>query len=120
MINFIDKIHELGGLIAIDDFGSGFSNLQHVISLQSDCIKIDGSIVRNCCENVGAENMIALISTWKGLTDDSIKIIAEYVENEEIQKKICDYNIDFSQGYLFSKPSPDLIEPSDTDKHSGV
>ncbi len=108
MINFIDKIHELGGKIAIDDFGSGFSNLQHVISLQADCIKIDGSIVKYCCENMGAENMIALISTWKSLTDDSIKIIAEYVENEEIQNKICDYNIDYSQGYFFSKPSPEL------------
>ena len=108
MIDFIDKIHELGGQIAIDDFGSGFSNLQHVISLQSDCIKIDGSIVKKCCENMGAENMIALISTWKNLTDSSIKIVAEYVENEDIQKKIRDYDIDYSQGYLFSKPSPDV------------
>ena len=108
MINFVDKIHELGGKIAIDDFGSGFSNLQHIISLQSDCIKIDGSIVTKCCESVGAENMIALISTWKSLTDKSIKIVAEYVENEEIQEKVLAYDINYSQGYLFSKPSPDI------------
>ena len=94
--------------IAIDDFGSGFSNLQHIISLQSDCIKIDGSIVRKCCESIGAENMIALISTWKSLTDKSIKIVAEYVENEDIQGKVLAYDIDYSQGYLFSKPSPDI------------
>lgn len=108
MIDFVDRIHELGGKIAIDDFGSGFSNLQHIISLQSDCIKIDGSIVKNCCDSVGAENMIALISTWKSLTDKSIKIVAEYVENEEIQEKVMTYDIDYSQGYLFSKPSPDI------------
>lgn len=108
MIDFVDKIHELGGKISIDDFGSGFSNLQHIINLHSDIVKIDGSIVKNCCINPGAENLIALISTWKGLSGSEIKIVAEFVENEAIQNKLLNYDIDFSQGYLFSKPSPDI------------
>ena len=108
MVEFVDKIHELGAKISIDDFGSGFSNLQHIINLQSDIVKIDGSIVRNCCDNVGAENLIALISTWKSLANSSISIIAEFVENEEIQKKLLNYNIDYSQGYLFSKPTSEI------------
>ena len=108
MMLFVDKIHELGGRISIDDFGSGFSNLQHVISLQSDIVKIDGSIVRNCCSNHGAENLIALIAAWKGLSRHGIILVAEYVENEDIQNKILDYGIDYSQGYLFSKPSKDI------------
>ncbi|MCR5105239.1 MAG: EAL domain-containing protein [Eubacterium sp.] len=37
-----------------------------------------------------------------------VEIIAEFVENEEIQEKLLSYNIDFSQGYLFSKPAPDI------------
>lgn len=108
MIRFVDKIHDLGGKIAIDDFGSGFSNLLHIISLNADCIKIDGSIVKNSCINEGAENMIALISTWKNLTNKNIDIVAEFVENEEIQQKLIDYNIEYSQGFLFSKPTPDI------------
>ena len=109
MIEFVDKIHELGGKISIDDFGSGFSNLQHIINLNSDMIKIDGSIVRNCCNNEGAENLLALFATYKGLTNDHIQIVAEFVENEEIQNKLLSYNIDYSQGYFFSKPSVDVI-----------
>ena len=108
MTRFVSKIHELGGRIAIDDFGSGFSNLQHVISLQIDVLKIDGSLIRNCLENPEAENLLALISTWKGFTNHKIDITAEFVENEEIQQKLLQYNIDYSQGYLFSKPSPDI------------
>ena len=60
MINFVDKIHSLGAQISIDDFGSGFSNLQHIASIHSDYLKIDGSIVRKCCEDKEAENLIAL------------------------------------------------------------
>ena len=109
LLNFVDKIHELGGRISIDDFGSGYSNLQHVLSIQSDYVKIDGSIIKNCCVDKDAENLIALISVWKNLSNRKIKIVAEYVENEDIQKKLTKYDVDYSQGYLFSKPSPNLI-----------
>ena len=106
LVSFVDKIHELGGLISIDDFGSGYSNLQHIVSIHSDYIKIDGSIVKKCCDSQESENLIALIAGWKDLSDRNVKIIAEYVENREIQEKLMCYNIDLSQGYLFSKPSP--------------
>ena len=53
-----------------------------------------------------AENLIALISGWKKVSSKNIKIIAEFVENEQIQDKLLFYAIDYSQGYLFSKPMP--------------
>ena len=110
LVNFVSKIHELGGKIAIDDFGSGFSNLQHVMSIKSDFLKIDGSIVRKCCESQESENLIALITAWKKLSSRGVGIIAEYVENDEIQNKLIKYDIDYSQGYLFSKPESDISE----------
>ncbi|MBO4390519.1 MAG: EAL domain-containing protein [Lachnospiraceae bacterium] len=106
LVSFVDKIHELGGLISIDDFGSGYSNLQHILSIHSDFIKIDGSIIRNCYIDRESENLVALISGWKNLSSRNIRIIAEFVENEEIQRKLTSYNVDYSQGYLFSKPAP--------------
>ncbi|MBQ3907503.1 MAG: EAL domain-containing protein, partial [Lachnospiraceae bacterium] len=108
LVTFVDKIHELGGLISIDDFGSGYSNLQQILSIHSDFIKIDGSIIRNCCVDKESENIIALITGWKSLSARNVKIVAEFVENEEIQQKLSIYNVDYSQGYLFSKPSPKL------------
>ena len=109
LTEFVDRVHNLGGMIAIDDFGAGFSNLQHILGIHSDYVKIDGSIIRRCCDSQESENLLALIAGWKTMSSSKIKIIAEFVENEEIQKKIVGYDVDYSQGYLFSKPSPDLI-----------
>ena len=104
----MDKIHRYGGKISIDDFGSGYSNLQHLMSIHSDYIKIDGSIIKQCCESSESENLIALIAGFKNITSRDVRIVAEYVENDIIQSKMTRYNIDYSQGYLFSKPSPDI------------
>ncbi len=110
MVAFVDRIHDLGGKISIDDFGSGFSNLQHIASIHSDFIKIDGSIVKRCYDDIESEHLVALITYWKHLGDDKVKIVAEFVENQQIQDVLLKYKIDYSQGYLFSKPSPELLE----------
>lgn len=108
MVRFVDRIHDLGAQISIDDFGSGFSNLQHIASINCDYLKIDGSIVRKCCVDEQSANLIALISGWKRLSNQNIRIIAEFVENKDIQDLLLDFNIDYSQGYYFSKPAPDI------------
>lgn len=108
LVSFVDKIHDLGGLISIDDFGSGFSNLQHIANIHCDYLKIDGSIVRHCTEDEQSENLIALIADWKKLSSRKFRIIAEFVENQQIQDVLLRYGIDYSQGYLFSRPSPEI------------
>ncbi|MBR1864264.1 MAG: EAL domain-containing protein [Ruminococcus sp.] len=108
MMAFVDKVHELGGQISIDDFGSGFSNLQHIANIHSDFLKIDGSIVKNCVDDEQSANLIKLISGWKTLSSQKFMIIAEYVENQEIQDLLLNFGIDYSQGYLFSRPGPEL------------
>lgn len=108
LLRFVNSIHKLGGQISIDDFGNGYSNLMHVINIPSDYLKIDGSIVRECCNNKESENLVALISSWNRMNAHGSKIVAEFVENEAIQEKLIHYDIDYSQGYLFSKPSPEV------------
>ncbi|MCR5542101.1 MAG: EAL domain-containing protein [Ruminococcus sp.] len=108
LVAFVDKIHDLGGQISIDDFGSGFSNLKHIANIHSDYLKIDGSIVRNCTVDEQCANLIALIAYWRELSNRKMRIIAEFVENQEIQDLLLKYNIDYSQGYLFSKPCPEI------------
>jgi len=108
LLRFVDSIHKLGGKTSIDDFGSGYSNLLHVVSIPADYLKIDGSIVKECCRNKASEGLVQLISSWNKLNDRDSKIVAEYVENEEIQDKLLRYDIEYSQGYLFSKPMPEI------------
>ena len=55
---FVEQVHQSGGKIAIDDFGSGFSNMVHVFKINSDFIKIDGEIVKNICSDVYDRNVV--------------------------------------------------------------
>lgn len=116
LLQFVNSIHKLGGKISIDDFGSGYSNLQHLLNISADFLKIDGSIVKECCNSRYSANLIRLISVWSRVSSRDTCIIAEFVENEEIQNKLLQYGIDYSQGYLFSKPSPEI--PVLNDEHN--
>ncbi len=109
IVMFVDQVHAFGAKISIDDFGSGYSNLQHIANIHCDYLKIDGSIVRNCCTDEQSANLTALIALWKKLSRDKFSVIAEFVENSDIQELLLKYGIDYSQGYLFSKPSPELM-----------
>ena len=108
LLQFVDNIHKLGGKVSIDDFGSGYSNLLHVINIPADFLKIDGSIVKECCSSKASENLVRMISGWNKLNERGSEIVAEFVENEAIQDKLLHYSIDYSQGYLFSKPDPGI------------
>lgn len=101
---FADKIHEKHAKIAIDDFGSGFSNLMHILRIDADYLKIDGEIVRMICDDEKSMQFVNLLSSW--CNTQETQVIAEYVENSEIQRNIENMGISFSQGYLFSKPQP--------------
>lgn len=101
---FADKVHEKGAKIAIDDFGSGFSNLMHILRIEADYLKIDGEIIRMICKDEKSMQFVSLLSSW--CRNQKQQVIAEYVENAEIQKKIEDVGIPLSQGYYYSKPQP--------------
>lgn len=102
IFEFVQQIHEAGGSIAIDDFGSGFSNIVNVFKIKSDYIKIDGEIIRNIESDVYALEFLEMISQWA--KKHSKEIIAEFVENVGIQEILDKNNIRFSQGYLYAKP----------------
>ncbi len=103
IIGFLKDIREIGCKIAVDDFGAGFATYTSMISLKPDTLKIDGSIIKNLNNK---ENRIILDSICYMANLIDAKIVAEFVENEEIQKIVIENNIKYSQGYYFSKPQP--------------
>ncbi|XPV69325.1 MAG: EAL domain-containing protein [Halarcobacter sp.] len=103
-VKFIKKVKSLGCKIAIDDFGSGYSNFDYIVKLNEyiDYLKIDGSLVVGIEKN--KKNQL-IIGTIKFLCDNlGIDTIVEYVENKESFDFIKSMNIDFSQGYYIGKP----------------
>ena len=104
--NFIEKIKKHGARIAIDDFGSGYANFDHIININADFIKIDGSLIKNINNDKNAAIITeAIISFSKKLGRETI---TEYVHNEEVYEIVKALGADYSQGFYFSEPSPNV------------
>lgn len=101
---FIKEVREFGVKIAIDDFGAGYSNLLEITKIQPDYLKVDGAIIKEIHSNYKNEALVEVAASLGRMLD--IDLVAEYVENEQIQKKVEEYGIMRSQGYHFSKPQP--------------
>ncbi len=103
---FFDEVKALGCKVAIDDFGSGYSNFQHLINLNVDFIKIDGSLIKGLVDDQSSQIVTQTIAIFAKKL--GAKTIAEFVHNEAVQKIVLDMGIDFSQGYHFGEPTPDV------------
>ncbi len=101
--DFIDMLHQYGCKVAIDDFGSGYSNFVNLINLDVDIVKIDGSLIRQSVDNPKA---LAIVETIHNLCARSgLKTVAEFVESQSLFDVVRGLNMDYSQGYLFGQPS---------------
>jgi len=102
VIYFIDKMKNLGCTIAIDDFGSGYSNFTYLLKLKPDYIKIDGSSVKNIHRD---RNSYLITKTINDFAHSlGIKTIAEFVHCEEVFNILKELGIDEYQGYYFAEP----------------
>ena len=102
VIDFIDMVKLYGSKIAIDDFGSGYSNFSHLLKLSPDYIKIDGSLIKDIDTN---ENSLIIAQTINDFAHRlGIKTVAEYVHKKEIFDILKDIGIDQYQGYYFGEP----------------
>lgn len=105
---FILKVKSLGAKIAIDDFGSGYSNFEYVLKLNVDFIKIDASLIKNITEDRNSQIITeTIVNFTKKL---NIKTIAEFVHTEEVYRKVKELGIDYSQGYHLGKPDGNIKE----------
>lgn len=77
---FIANVRELGCKIAIDDFGSGYSNFAYLIKLKADYIKIDGSLIKDFITDTNYFNIVKTILEFAKL--QNIKTVAEFVSQK--------------------------------------
>jgi diguanylate cyclase (GGDEF)-like protein len=104
IMDFIARLKEMGFKIAVDDFGKEFSNFSRILAIEPHYLKIDGSFIREICSNENSYKITRAIAEFAHSM--GISVVAEFVENQEIQDVVTDLGIEFSQGYLFHKPSP--------------
>ena len=105
--SFITKVKKFGCKIAIDDFGSGYSNFSHILELDVDYLKIDGSLVKNVTTDANARKITRTIIRFASSLD--IQTIAEFVEDEASLNMLEEMGVDFVQGYYIGKPKESLV-----------
>ena len=101
---FIDQVHALGCKFSLDDFGTGLSSFAYLKNLKVDYLKIDGSFVRDIAKDPVCESMVSAINQVGQAM--KLKTVAEFVENEEIARKLKQIGVDFGQGFGLGVPAP--------------
>jgi len=108
LLSFAKTMRGLGCQLAIDDFGSGYSNFQNIIKLEPylNYLKIDGSIVRYIEDD--ATNLKTVKSIVDFANELGLETIAEFVHNQQTLEIIKNLDVTYSQGYEVGKPNPEL------------
>jgi EAL domain-containing protein (putative c-di-GMP-specific phosphodiesterase class I) len=104
--NFVRSLKESGYLLAIDDFGSGFSSFHYLKYLPIDFVKIEGEFIANMAND---PRDLAFVTSITELAKKlKLKTVAEFVETEEVLELVRQSGIDYAQGYHIGKPQPHL------------
>ncbi len=103
---FIKYVREYNVKIAIDDFGSGYANFEHILNIDADYIKIDGSLIKNIDTDRNAYIITeAIINFSKKL---GRKTIAEFIHNKAIYNIVKELGADYSQGFYLGVPAKNI------------
>ncbi|MDH4198910.1 MAG: EAL domain-containing protein [Spirochaetia bacterium] len=102
--DFINEIKKFECQIAIDDFGSGYSNFEYLARLDIDFVKVDGSLIRNMTRDNSIYKIVRVIMDFA--REMKYKTVAEYTESEEIFNLVKKLGFDYCQGYYIGKPEP--------------
>lgn len=100
--NQILQLRDMGFRFALDDYGTGYSNLVRLTDYPFANVKLDMSLVRGYCNGQGSLLPVVV----HGLKSVGYTITAEGVETDEVARSLLSIGADFLQGYLFAKPLP--------------
>lgn len=102
MIEVCNHFRRLGARIIIDDFGSGYSNIDEVMKLEPQVIKLDGSLIKNVHQDkrqrLISQQMVQLCHALDA------KVVAEFVHNQEVCSIVEQMGVDYLQGYFLGEP----------------
>ena len=102
--DFVTDMKSRGCKIAIDDFGSGYSNFAYLMQLNVDYIKIDGSLIKKIDQDTNSQIITSTILDFSQQL--KIATVAEYVHNQAVLDHVQNLGIDYVQGFHLGEPVP--------------
>ena len=100
-----EEFTDAGIGLCLDDFGSGYANLNTVMRLPFSVIKVDRSLLFDICRD--EKRAIFYESVVETFHKMNYHIVSEGVETQEEMEKISSWGVEMIQGYYFSKPLPE-------------
>jgi diguanylate cyclase (GGDEF)-like protein/PAS domain S-box-containing protein len=101
---FINRLQLLGGKIALDDFGAGYTSFSYLKDLPADALKIDGAFIRSMAQHpANAAIVEAIVALARNL---GMRSIAEWVEDCDTLRSLASLGVDYVQGWAISRPQP--------------
>lgn len=89
---------------SLDDYGSGYSNVNYLVDLPFSIVKIDKYLIWAAMKKVTSRKILEnMISMFKAI---DLKVVAEGIEDVEMANMVVNMGADYLQGYHFSKPVP--------------
>lgn len=102
LLDFIARYREQGFLIALDDIGSGHSNMERIAQIKPDVLKIDRSLISGIHKEFHKlEVTRSLIGLGRRI---GAMVVAEGVECEDEAMALLEMGVDVFQGFYFAKP----------------
>ncbi len=104
ILDRLAMLRRLGFSIAIDDFGSGYSNMSYLTRLSAHVLKIDQSLVRGVqADTLGGRLVSNIVQMGRDL---GYRIVAEGIETVAERDLLAGWGCDYGQGWHFGRPMP--------------
>ena len=94
--------------LAIDDYGTGYSNSTNLLKYQPDFVKIDRSLIADIHNDLKKQQLVTQIIEF--CRDNQLQSLAEGVETVQEMKTVIRLGVDLIQGYYTSKPKPLFLD----------
>ncbi len=109
----LERSKRCGFKIAIDDYGTGYSNISSLLTFMPNVVKIDRSLIMNIHKDKRKKHFTRNIIDYAH--DNHFMALAEGVELPEELQTVIAMGVDLIQGYYTAKPSPDVMLEIDPD-----
>ncbi len=101
---FVDEMHAIGASIALDDFGAGYTSFAYLKELPASLLKIDGQFINGLARGDKHHGIVRAIQQVG--RELGMKCLAEWVEDKATLQALIELDVDYAQGYVFSRARP--------------
>ncbi len=101
-------VRQRGAMVAVDDAGSGYASLSHVLEIKPEFIKVDRRIVQNCHRDRAKSTLIEMLGAAANRMD--AWIVAEGVECAEELEELILLGVPLAQGYFLGRPLAEMAD----------